>query len=239
MAAPVDAGRATTNISTAGTPWTINLPGSIASGNLLLFFARSPSGAGITTFTGWTGLSGPTTADASDDTMIFYGKIADGSESGTVSVTPSASSKCAAIIWKITGQTSANPLDTEFSAPTATTAANINPASYTTGHGSADWLFLSAIGMDSETGTASNGTLSNVVSANSGTGGAVASNCIIWGGSQQNTGVSSVDIAAWTSSAPANGCSAFTVGVWATSPPLPPSRDPWPWIQAVNRASTY
>lgn len=48
MAAPVDAGRATTNITSATTPWTINLPGSIASGDLLVMFLQVANGRSVT-----------------------------------------------------------------------------------------------------------------------------------------------------------------------------------------------
>lgn len=77
-----------------------------------------------------------------------------------------------------------------------------------------DYLFLTVIGMDSETATATAPSgYSNTQAANSGTGGAVATNCMIWGASKQATSVSSDDPGAWTSTAPANGVTAFTIAI--------------------------
>lgn len=218
MASPVDAGRATTSISTAADPWTVNLPGTIASGDLLVIFVRIP-GVGNSVGTGWIQLMGAESPDASDDNNELFLKIADGTESATMSWDMSGSVKGAAIVWRITGQSTGNfqtdPDTIERASATTSAAANIDPASFTPSFngGSKDYLWLSCIGMDSETGTASNGTLSNVVTANSGTGGAVATNCIIWGGSKQTT-ASSENTAAWTSSAPNSGVSAYTVAIY-------------------------
>jgi hypothetical protein len=41
VASPVDAGRNTTNITTADDPWTVNLPASIGSGDLLIVAGRT------------------------------------------------------------------------------------------------------------------------------------------------------------------------------------------------------
>lgn len=145
--------------------------------------------------------------------MIF--KVADGSEGATISVDLSAAIKGATITWRLTGVDTTNAFVCEASAATTTTSANIDPASFTPTQpgGAQDYLWLSVIGMDSETATASNGTLSNVTSANSGTAGAVATNCIIWGGSKQEN-TATENVAAWTSSAPASGAAAFTLAIY-------------------------
>ena len=114
------------------------------------------------------------------------------------------------------------------------TAANINPGGFSSLE-LADYLFLTVIGMDSETGTATvPAGYSNQISANSGTGGAVATNCIIWGGSKQATTVSSEDPAAWTSSAPATGVTAFTIAIPPAPPVSPPKSTP---VARVSLAS--
>jgi hypothetical protein len=223
MASPVDAGRATTNISTAADPWTVNLPSSIVSGDLLVLFVRFPASTGSSVgATGWLNTLPTESPDAADDNNEVWSKTADGTEGATMSWDVNGSLKGAVIVWRVTGASAAtippgdkNPED---SSATVTAAANINPASFTPAlpGGSKDYLWLSLVGMDSETGTATNGTLSNVVSANSGTGGAVATNCIIWGGSLAST-ASSIDIAAWTSTAPASGASAYTIAVYPTT----------------------
>jgi hypothetical protein len=161
----------------------------------------------------------------------------DGTEGASESWDLAASQKGAVIIWRITGVELSTVA--EASTATVTTGANIDPASFTPSGGSKDYLWLSVIGMDSETGTASNGTLSNVVSANSGTGGAVATNCIIWGGSLAST-ASSINIAAWTSSAPATGACAYTIAVYPVAAAGAVfGTEPRYYLQSVNRASVY
>jgi len=238
MASPVDAGRATTNITTSTTPWTVNLPGSIAAGDLLIAYVRY-GGAQTASWSDpavWTTIFNIGSPDASDDNFEVRALIASGSEGSTFSLSVVGGAKGAAIVWKITGASSVVSGSTapEASSATVGTAANINPASFTPASpgGSQDYLWLSLVGMDSETATASNGTLSNVVSANSGTGGAVATNCIIWGGSKQTT-ASSEDTAAWTSSAPANGVSAVTIAIYPAAPP-----DFIPRYPAANHSAT-
>lgn len=77
-----------------------------------------------------------------------------------------------------------------------------------------DYLFITVIGMDSETATATAPAgYANTASANSGTGGAVATNCMIWGASKQTTAVTSDDPGAWTSSAPNAGATAWTIAI--------------------------
>lgn len=237
MASPVDAGRATTNITATADPWTVNLPGTISAGDLLLAWVRVGSGSPTVGPGGTWAVLLSESPDASDDQNEVWGKVATGTEGATISWDQSSAVKGAVIVWRITGVDTSKgsvagantPFGAEFSSATTTTGANINPASFTPSSpgGSLDYLWLSLIGMDSETGTASNGTLSNVASANSGTGGAVATNCIIWGGSIAST-ASSIDIAAWTSSAPNSGASAYTLAIYppaatATSYMLPNS----------------
>lgn len=243
MASPVDADRAGTNISTAADPWVVNWPASVAAGDLLILYFRSASStgtAGASTPSGWNGLTGAgvdnVSPDASDDINGIYWRTADGSETGTFNLDMGGSTKGATIIWRITDGGSTTP---EASSATVTTVANINPGTFSPGTpgGSQDYLWLNIVGMDSETGTATNGTLSNVTSANSGTGGAVATNCIIWGGTLAST-ASSIDIAAWTSSAPANGASTWTFAIYPAAAAAF-IKDPWPALQAVNRSSVY
>lgn len=248
MAFPVDAGRQGTNISTAADPISITYPASIAAGNLLILYLRTPAGTDIgTTPSGWIPIFADS-SDASDDLTNVLAKQADGSETGSLSVDMGASTKAAAIMWRITGALVPPARvglggaydQPDFSAATTTTGANINPGGFTPDNpgGSQDYLWLSIIGMDSETATASNGTLSNVANANSGTGGAVASNCMIWGGSIQSA-AASIDIAAWTSTAPNSGASAFTLSVQPAAATALPPHKPERAFQAVNRSSVF
>ncbi len=257
MAAPVDAGRATTSISTAADPWaTVNLPGSIASGDLLLAYVRFPTSAAFASPVppGWSESGGITadSPDAADDFNFIFSRISSGGEPASESWDLFSAAKGCAIIWRITGVgdrdtgEALSVIDgthtaTELSSATTTTAANIDPASFTPGipGGTKDYLFLSVIGMDSETATATNGALSNVQNANSGTGGAVASNCRIWGGSQTSSAVSSVNIAAWTSTAPNSGATAYTIAVYPLEAAAAASLVYQPGLQQAIPASLY
>lgn len=180
MASPVDAGRATTNITAGSNSWSVNLPAGIASGNLLILLLRAQ---GTTTFTvsGWTQLA-TSTADGSGDRTSVYWRRADGTEGSTVTVGLSNSFKGAAIAYRITG--AADPQIT--SAATGTNTAPDSPITSTLPAG--DYLFLTLAGIEGEgTVTGSPSGYTNSVTASSGTGGAVASNLIVMAASRQAT----------------------------------------------------
>lgn len=220
MASPVDAGRIATNITTATDPWTVNLPASIAAGDLLVLFTRAAGAQSPTTPSGWT-LFRQSVDDANDDITQVYWRVADGSEGSTMSFDWSAAAKGCAICWRITGaDTTKSPRPIEGQAANVGTTANANPNAASGLDGSRDYLFLVILAMDSETATftAPSG-YSNTVTANSGTAGAVATNCMAAGASRQAT-VSSEDPAAWTSSAPGAGWTSFTIAIWPAIPPI-------------------
>lgn len=213
MATPSDAARTGTNITTAATSHTINV-NSPSAGDLLIVYARFAGAAGTVTFTGYTQLATDSSDASDDDNYIFY-RWADGTEGATDPMSTANSIKLATICWRITG--ACNPaIQAPFmSAVAIGTAANINPtAAPTSGQGTRDYLYLTVIGLDSETATATQPTgYTNLASANSGTGGAVATNCMIWGASKGTTASTSDDPAAWTSSAPNAGVTAWTIAI--------------------------
>jgi len=201
---------------------SLNLPGTIAAGNLLLAFIRMPASAiGVSWPAGWDVVQTAGSVDAANDTTEIRAKIADGTEGATISLTIPGGAKLAGIVWKITGadSVSTGARSPESGGLTSRTTANIDPISFTPVDpgGTEDYLWFSCIGMDSETATATNGTLSNVSAANTGTAGAVATNCMIWGGSLAST-ASSIDFSAWTSTAPNAGVGAVSVAVYPTPP---------------------
>lgn len=111
---------ADTNVSGTGTV-TCNLPGSIASGDLLILIISRRSSAGVTqTFTtpaGWTAFSGsnilvgPNTSNRYH-TQAFY-KIASGSEGATVNVVSSLNTtqRCLATAARFTGHDATPVID--------------------------------------------------------------------------------------------------------------------------------
>lgn len=219
MASPADAGRNTTSVSTASSSWTVNLPATIAAGNLLVVFIRMAASATVSTFTGYTALVSNETGDATDDVTYIYYRWADGSEGSTIGVTMSTTVKGAAIAWRVTGaENPATQVPQNSTVANFTTVANTaNPASISPTGGSKDYLFLAIAGCDGEGETFSHGTYLNVQNTNSGTAGAVATNCCIGGGSLQKT-TATEDPAAFTHAAAATGGNAYTIAIHPHAP---------------------
>lgn len=224
MAAPVDSARQGTNISTAATTWNVNV-GSPVAGTLLIVYARFAAAPGAVTFTGYTVFGGPDATDASDDTTTVFWRLADGTEGATDVLSPTNSVKGATICWEVTGAA-----DPRISAPAistvaiGTTAANsADPNSVAPQNPPTDTLYLVMAGGDGEVGayTAVPTNYANLITANSGTGAAAATNCFCGGGSRQITASSSDDAGVFTHAAHTNGWTAFAVAIRETIPYQP------------------
>lgn len=222
MAAPVDAGRATTGITAVASPWLgVNLPASIAAGDLLVAFVCTTNGRSLTA-SGWTQLTGSEDqSDASALNHVVFYRVADGTEGATTDVfTPTGgTSKGTVIVWRITGARTSGTILTV--ALTANLGANMDPPSCGTDGGtSSDVLALAMGAVDGETQsfTAPSG-YSNIQNANSGTSGVATTNGRAGGASRGLTAVTSEDPGAFTNAAPttANGGTAYTVLVHAPS----------------------
>lgn len=241
MASPVDAGQAGTSGSTATTSPVVNLPGSIAAGNLLIISIRNMAGGTMAWPSGWTEFF-EDSSDATNDTTGMGWRAADGTEGATVTLTNlfSASGKFAALAWRITGA-----IDPTTQAPEAAVAVGTNatpdaPSISPTG-GSKDYLFLAAMGWDGESFVvnADPSGYGNIVVADSGTGGAVATNGGARGLSRQAT-TASENPSAWTLNATPNA--GWTAVVVAVHPPAPAADlRPAPVFshQAVQRSASW
>jgi len=238
MASPVDAGRAVTPIATAADPWTVNYPGSIAAGDLLILFAKA--GGSVSSAIGqspvWTSLVSADLAGADSGVTNIWYRVATGSEGATFSLDLLAAQKGAAIVWRITGAADPATRAPEITAAaTFTTTANTaNPASISPTGGSKDYLFLITVSCDGETQTFSHGAYANVVNTDSGTAGAVTSNFRISGGSRQAT-TATEDPAAFTHAAASSGGSAFTIAIH----PAAAGAAPGPAFSRQRRASRF
>lgn len=227
MASPVDAARATTNITSSAGTHVINLPGSIAAGDLLVMYLRSASTLVLTTPpTDWVKLIDADNSDASDDTTWILYKWATGSEGATVSVVYDAgSARGCAICWRITGaeNPSTQPPETSTVAVGTTTANTANPTTVTPTGGSKDYLFLAVASQDGEAGayTASPTNYSTISAANSGTFQGTTTNVQMGGGSRQLTAASE-DPGAFTHAAAVTGWSAFAVAIHPPGAPAAP-----------------
>lgn len=217
---PTDAARATTSITTASDPWTVNLPTHQAD-DLLVLYARTGGNVSFNTPAGWTALVSNDTSDASDDrTAVFY-RYMTGSIGSTMSLDLTGSAKGAVTVWAISDAADPATQPPEVNTVVTSAAANVNPGSITPTGGPKAFLYLILGGEDGETQTFSNGALSNVTNANSGTAGAVATNCRIGGGTIQQIASSSYDPAAWTVAAPSTGASAWTIAIHPPSTSTP------------------
>jgi hypothetical protein len=221
-------------LSTANTSFNVTVSDPPA-GRLLLAFLRYAAAPGAITFTGYTLLAGPDVSDATDDSTSLYYRWTDGTEGTVDTVSTVNSVKAAALVYGIDGAINPAIQAPQVSTVTIGTTANADSAIVTPTGGAKDYLFLSLLGMDSETATATAPTnySANIGdSANSGTGGAVATNCMLWGAWRQ-LNAASEDPGAWTSTAPATGWTAWTVAVHPASAPGPASS------RRQRRASRY
>jgi hypothetical protein len=219
MAAPVDSARQGTNISTAGTSHAINV-GSPVAGTLLIVFVRFAAAPGTVTFTGYTLIAGPDTSDATDDETRIYARVADGAEGATDTLTTGNSVKLAAMAYEITGadSTIAN-IHVSTVAVGTTTANTANPTSVAPVSAPEDTLYLALAAGDGESAyTAVPTNYANLGTANSGTGGAVATNCFLGTGSRALTASSSEDPGAFTHAAHSNGWTAYALAIVGPQP---------------------
>ena len=219
MASPTDAGRITSNFTSNLDPWTVDLPASIAAGNLLIAVGRASNNARTFNLpSGWSWIVQNNTADATAHTTSVICRYADGSEGATLSWDLSGTAKGASLCWRITG--GENPGTQLPEAQIATgTGANPDPPSIAPTGGSKDYLFLVFGGMDGEaqTYTLPASYSNSTGTAHSSTGGTDDTNCRIAGGGRALT-ASSTDPGAFTAAAAFSGWTAITIAV---HPPAP------------------
>lgn len=233
MASPVDSARQGTNISTAGTSHAINV-GSPAANDLLIVFVRYAGAPGAVTFTGYTSIVTADTSDASDDQTSIYWRYADGTEGATDTLTTSNSIKLGAICWEVTG--ARNEAPSPSIGAIGTTAANTaDPPSVSNFDPPQDALYLAMAGGDGEVGayTGVPTNYGNLVTANSGTGGAAASNVFMGGASRQILASTSDNPGAFTHAAHTTAWTAYALAI---RPPAAPEVLP-PQHAAVNFGS--
>jgi hypothetical protein len=184
-----------------------------SAGELIVMFIRFAAAPGTITATGYTAFAGPDSSDASDDTSAIYYRWADGTEGGADTITTANSVKSAGTGCIVQGAENPATQAPQTSTVAIGTGANADPTTVTPTGGAKDYLWLSYLGMDGETQTASIGGGWSLQGAdNSGTGGAAATNCLTWQATFASN-AASMDPPAWTSSAPANGWTAWAVAV--------------------------
>ncbi len=99
---------ATTIQNTATTSFVVTMPGSVASGDLLVAVISGGADNLITPPAGWTQLTGATAGAFS--AWVYY-RISGGSEPGTYTWTHSLSQRAVAIVTRISGVDTSDPFD--------------------------------------------------------------------------------------------------------------------------------
>lgn len=244
MAAPVDSARQATNVTTAATTHNVNV-GSPVVGTLLIVFARFAAAPGAVTFTGYTVLAGPDATDATDDTTTWFYRWSDGTEGPTDPCNPTNSVKAGYISWEVTGADNpglgANSVPGVSAVAIGTTVANTcSPNSVAPKQPPQDTLYVVGGGGDQEVGafTAVPTNYVNLQAANSGTGGAAASNVIMGGASRQISASSSDDAGVFTHAAMVAGWTAFAIAIRAPQAGFV-DNEALMVLQAVNRSNVY
>lgn len=203
MASPAIEATAATNGSTAAASHAVTLPATVSAGAQLMIVGRV-TGAGAVAITGGGWTITQNSADASDDVTFWAYKdaLAVGNEDGTtVTVTHGASLKLAAVSMSITGAEDPATQAPQSSTVATGTSTTPNPTTVTPTGGSKDYLFIWAGGWEGEQTSppASNPTnyALNKTGANTGTGGAVATNSRVAIAARQLTAASD-DPGSWT-----------------------------------------
>ncbi len=218
MASPSVVNSATTDGTSADSTPTINLPGSIVSGNTLVALFRSAAGGAIGFPAGWTELV-DASADGADDQMAVAWRKADGTEGSTIDLT-SGNGKFAAIVWQISGATDPTITAPEISTVATGTDDAPDPSTVTPTGGSKDYLFLWLGGWEGKQTSPPSGNPTNYsgpLGASSGGPGSAASNCRVAGAHRELTAASE-DPGSWTISA-SDDWSAYALAVHPSTPP--------------------
>lgn len=190
MAFPVDAGRAPTNSTVSGLTHAVNLPGSIAAGDVLVGVVRCPAGTTITWPAGWEELQ-QSAADASDDDQSIAIRVADGTEGATITVTLGTARILVGIVWRITGGVGVSL--SAIAVGSATQPDSPNFAALTTAR---DVLWLSLGGCD-DSETLTSGPTSYANATLQGSTATGAAGCTVFGASRA-LNAASENPGAWT-----------------------------------------
>jgi hypothetical protein len=146
MTTPALAGSAATTTSAGVTsPMTLNLPASIAAGDLLVCQIARRGGSQTYTFpAGWVQVSGAASLENAQGQFDLFYKIADGTEGATISVssTVAGSNRMTCWIARFTGADNAGTPVAAAAAEGSATDANPDPPNFAPGLGARDFLWF-------------------------------------------------------------------------------------------------
>ncbi len=225
MAFPSVRSQNTTNGTTATATPALNLPATILGGDTLLALFRSAVAGAV----GWPDATWNElfdgSPDGSDDQVAAAWKRADGTETGTITLS-AGNGKFAGIILSIQAAIDPNVQAPEFSTVATGTTPNQPDATTCTPTGGAkDYLWITWYSMSGEqtgvTSYPSNFTGNQTGLINSGTAGLPATNCTMASATRQQN-ASSQDAGVWSIAGTLIDWSAYT---FAVHPLIP-----WPYL---------
>lgn len=214
MAFPSIRSSTLTNGTTATTTPVVNLPATIRAGDTIVVIFKNAAAGAI----GWPDATWIELVDASPDASVgqigIAYKKADGTEGATITLS-SASGKFASVAYAIQGATDPALRAPEISTVAIGTTGEPNATAVTPTGGAKDYLFLTTYLMEGEqtgvTAYPTNYTLGQQW-ANSGTAGAVTTNCTI-GGAGRTANTTSEDAGVWDVTGTLDDSSAYTIAL--------------------------
>lgn len=215
---PLVSNMAVTNGTTATTTPSINIPNTIQAGDTLIVIVRNAEGGTITfpnEGTEWIQLF-EDSSDASNDTVAAFWKKATGTEGFSFSATFSVSGKFSSVAYRITNAADPTTRPPEFATLAIGTTTTPDPGTVTPTGGTKKYLFI-WVGtwsgeQTSPPTSAFPANYNHPLGANSGTGGAAATNCQI-ATLHREAEVSSENPGSWTISAAPAGWTATVIAV--------------------------
>lgn len=235
MASPTVTASATTNGTTSTATPTINLPATVNANDIIVVFIRADNEEAYTWPANWNLLISDA-SDGSDDQTGCRWKLAVGNEDGTtIQLSRTNSGKFSALAYAIGG---ANNVEVGSLGTGASTTPD--PPNFAPSGGTQDYLWLWMGGWEGEqtsppAGNPTNYT--NPIGANSGTAGAVTTNCRV-ASARRATTAASENPGTWTISA-SDDWTAFTMALWFTTPPAPVDAQVQQTLAAIKRSALW
>lgn len=146
---PETTGAVTTSFASSVSSMPVNLPSSIASGDLLIAIAEVRNSGTWTLPSGWTQLFSPVAAGGVGDFTAFY-RICDGTEGSTATWTASVASTASWQVRQITNWQGTTPPEVTTANSGGAVSTN-NPPSLTPSWGADNTLWLAVMGDTAQT----------------------------------------------------------------------------------------
>lgn len=223
-----------TAFGTGATSHNVNMPATVAAGDLLLAFICIPSNSiTITTPSGWSVESEIAQASNASLRAQWFSKVAAGTEGGTtVDFVTSSSIRMVAEVFKIFAGTYSASVARDYAVLSNGTTANPDPPSVTTSWGAANNLWIASLMRDREptvSGYPSGYGDTTTINSNGGAGGTSG---ITAAAASLTTSLATEDPGSFTLSDAEQSSNTYTVAV----PPVTVSQAP-PIVASITTSS--